>query len=264
MASEALTLKPRPKVNATDRRDTWWIQPLIVVVVLGSFVLYATWAALINADYFVKAHSLLSPFYSPCLVSNCAFIHFRLIGDWWPRWLSPAVLILGGPLLLRVTCYYYRKAYYRSFFWAPPACSVPDAARGYSGERRFPLILQNVHRYAFLLSLVVLAFLWWDVVESFRWSDPAGIHMGVGSLVLLIATVLLTLYSLSCHSCRYYCGGCLDSFHGKPIRTRLWNIASRLNEKHTQFAWFSLFAVALADLYVRLAASGAIADLRIF
>jgi hypothetical protein len=258
MASEALTLKPRPKPNATDRRDTWWVQPLIVGIVLGSFILYATIRALINTAYFYAPHNLLSPFYSPCLVSNCAFIHFRLIGDWWPRWLSPAVLILGGPLLLRVTCYYYRKAYYRSFFWAPPACSVPDAARRYTGERHFPYILQNIHRYAFLLSLVVLAFLWWDVLEAFT----AGI--GVGSLVLLVATILLSLYSLSCHSCRYYCGGCLDSFHGKPVRSWLWRVTSKLNEKHTQFAWVSLFGVAIADLYVMLVAAHVIADLGFF
>jgi len=259
MASEALTLTPRPKPNTTDRHDTWWIQPLIVVIVLGSFVVYATVRAFANTAFFYAPHNLLSPFYSPCLVWNCGpAAQFQLVGRWWPGWLSPAILILGGPLLLRVTCYYYRKAYYRSFFWAPPACAVPDAARGYSGERRFPYILQNIHRYAFLLSLVVLAFLWWDVVEAFR----AGI--GVGSSVLLVATVLLSLYSLSCHSCRYYCGGCLDSFHGKQARSWLWRVTTRLNEKHTQFAWVSLFGVALADLYVMLVAAHVVADLGFF
>ena len=38
---------------------------------------------------------------------------------------SPAFLILWGPGLFRLTCYYYRKAYYRSFWGAPPACAVP-------------------------------------------------------------------------------------------------------------------------------------------
>jgi hypothetical protein len=258
MASEALTLRSRPTPNATDRRDNWWLQPLIVGIVLGSFIIYATIRALINTAYYFGPHNLLSPFYSPCLVYNCAFIHFQLVGTWWPSWLSPAVLILGGPLVLRVTCYYYRKAYYRSFFWLPAACAVPDAHSGYSGERRFPFILQNIHRYAFWLSLVVLAFLWWDVVEAFR----AGI--GVGALVLLVATVLLSLYSLSCHSCRYYCGGCLDSFHKKPVRSLLWRITSRLNGSHTQFAWVSLFGVALADLYVMLVASHVITDIGFF
>src|SRR6476660_4779659 len=102
MASEALTVRPRTKSNATDRVDRWWLQPLIVVIVLGSFVIYATIRAFWNGAYFYAPHNLLSPFYSPCLVSNCAFVHFRLIGDWWPRWLSPAILILGAPLLLRL------------------------------------------------------------------------------------------------------------------------------------------------------------------
>jgi hypothetical protein len=183
-----------------------------------------------------------------------------LVGSWWR--FSPAILILWGPLGLRLTCYYYRKAYYRSFFWSPPACAVPDAAKSYSGERRFPYILQNIHRWFFWVSLVVLVFLWIDVVNAFRW--PSGIHMSLGSLVLLVATALLTLYSLSCHSCRYYCGGCLDAFHGKALRTSLWHWATSLNEQHQVFAWFSLFGVALADLYVRLVASGLLTDVRFF
>ncbi len=250
MASTSVTLRPRTKPNATDRHDRWWLLPLTVVIVLGGFIIYATWAALINADYYVTAQHLLSPFYSPCVAWNCAYIHIPIIGRWWPSILSPAILILWAPLSLRLTCYYYRKAYYRSFFWSPPACAVPDAPKGYTGERRFPFILQNIHRYTFLLSLVVLFFLWWDVVEAFI---PG---IGVGSFVLLIATVLLTLYSLSCHSCRYFCGGYLDQFRGRMFRYRLWQITSRLNEKHTQFAWVSLFGVALADLFVRLVASG--------
>jgi hypothetical protein len=76
----------------------------------------------------------------------------------------------------------------------------------------------------------------------------------------LVATILLSLYSLSCHSCRYFCGGYLDAFHGRPLRYRLWQITSIINAKHAEFAWFSLFAVALADLYVMLVSSGVIAD----
>ena len=49
----------------------------------------------------------------------------------------------------RLTCYYYRKAYYRSFWLSPPACAVPDGHKKYTGETRFPLIFQNLHRYFF-------------------------------------------------------------------------------------------------------------------
>ena len=53
------------------------------------------------------------------------------------------VFVLG----FRLTCYYYRKAYYRAFWRAPSACAVREPHAKYTGETRFPLIAQNVHRY---------------------------------------------------------------------------------------------------------------------
>src|SRR6266542_2673835 len=57
-------------------------------------------------------------------------------------------------LLFRLTCDYYRRAYYRSFWLSPPACAVPDGHRSYSGETRFPLIFQNAHRYFFYAAVL--------------------------------------------------------------------------------------------------------------
>jgi hypothetical protein len=147
----------------TLRRDRWWVEPLITVVVLGLFTVYATWAALANADYYVEPY--LSPFYSPCLATSCAHGTVELFGDWWS--LSPALLILPFPLGFRLTCYYYRKAYYRAFFWSPPACAVQDARARYTGESRFPLILQNVHRVFFYLILPFPILLLWDALRAF-------------------------------------------------------------------------------------------------
>jgi hypothetical protein len=244
-------------VAESRRQDAWWVEPLLVVLVLTGFGLYALWAALQNAYYYAPPY--LSPFYSPCLAANCAHITLPLFGPWWN--LSPAFLILGIPLGFRLTCYYYRKAYYRSFFWSPPACAIADARASYSGETRFPFLLQNVHRYFFWLSLVVLAFLWWDVLQAFRF--PTGFGIGLGTVVLFANAALLSLYSISCHSCRYLCGGYLDSFRQAPLRYRLWRLTNRLNERHALFAWVSLFGVALTDLYVRLVAMGVIRDPRI-
>ena len=254
---EALPREELPVVRRTDRRDAWWVQPLIVVVVLTSFGIYATWAALQNANYYAPPY--LSPFYSPCLAANCAHVTLPLIGSWWT--LSPGLLILWIPLGFRTTCYYYRKAYYRSFFWSPPACAIPDARRSYTGETRFPFVLQNLHRYFFWPSVLVLAFLWWDALLAFRF--PTGFGIGLGTVVLLANATLLSLYTFSCHSCRYLCGGYLDSFKKAPIRYRLWRMVNRLNERHPEFAWTSLFGVVLADVYVRLVASGVIGDPRI-
>ncbi len=257
MASSAGVVERQAGALRTERRDNWWLQPLIVVVVLGSFGVYALWAALQNGNYYAPPY--LSPFYSPCLTANCAHPELPLIGSWWN--LSPAFLVLWAPLGFRLTCYYYRRAYYRSFFWSPPACAVGDARKSYSGETRLPFLIQNIHRYFFWLSIVVLAFLWWDALLAFRF--PSGFGIGLGSLVLLANVVLLSMYTLSCHSCRYLVGGYLDVFHGAPIRYYLWRIANRLNERHALFAWVSLFGVAIADVYVRLVASGIIVDPRL-
>ncbi len=114
----------------------WWLQPVLVVVVLTCFSIYAIWAALQGRGY---SAPYLSPFYSPQL-PGIGFIPGTFI-------------VLIFPLGFRATCYYYRKAYHRSFFWDPPACARPElrkSTRSYRGEQIFPWILNNLHRY-FLL-----------------------------------------------------------------------------------------------------------------
>jgi hypothetical protein len=187
-------------------------------------------------------------------------VHF--IGSWW-SW-SPALLVLIVPLGFRMTCYYYRKAYYRAFWQSPPACAVAEPHGSYSGETRFPLIFQNSHRYFFVLAAIFNIILTWDAILGFR--NPAGQwgHMGVGTLVLLINAALLWLYTASCHSCRHIMGGRLKHFSKHPIRYRAWGFVSKLNARHMQLAWVSLFSVALADLYVLLVSANAFSDPRFF
>jgi hypothetical protein len=246
---------------ATLRKDNWWIEPALTVTMLTTFVVYTTWAALVNVHYFADPY--LSPFYSPCLSTYCAHPTIPLFN--WP--LSPAILILWAPAGFRLTCYYYRKAYYRSFWLSPPACAVRDGHKGYTGETRFPLLIQNLHRYFFYFATLVVAFLWWDALLAFRFPTGDGHYefgMGVGTLVLLTNAALLSLYSFSCHSCRHLCGGGLDVLSRSPTRYKLWRIVSRLNENHMLYAWVSLVVVMLADLYVRLLSMGYISDARIF
>jgi hypothetical protein len=38
---------------STLRQDRWWLQPVITVSILTSFVIYATWAAFQGVNYFV-------------------------------------------------------------------------------------------------------------------------------------------------------------------------------------------------------------------
>lgn len=257
LAPEASGAKPSSKLAESKRQDRWWIEPLAIVIGLGLFVVYSVWVTLQNANYYADPY--LSPFYSPCISANCTHVTIPIIGAWWN--LSPAILVVVFPLGFRLTCYYYRKAYYRSFFWSPPACMIQDARKSYQGETRFPWVLQNIHRYFFYLAIVVLAFLWWDTIVAFKF--PTGFGIGLGTVILLVSSSLLTLYTFGCHACRHLCGGHLDVFKGAHFRYRLWRLVTPLNEHHMLFAWLSLFAVAFADLYIRLVASGIIVDPRI-
>jgi hypothetical protein len=250
MAQAGVT-QERGHFGASERRDAWWLELVPVVAVLGLFGLYATLRALEGAHY--QWGPYLSPFYSPLIDAQ---------HRWWP--FSPAFLILGGPLGFRLTCYYYRKAYYRAFFLDPPACAVGEGRHRYRGETAFPFILQNAHRYFLYLALIFLAFLVHDAVLSFSFDGRFGI--GLGSLILTANIVLLFLYTFSCHSLRHLAGGRLDCFSCTSfgrVRGKTWTWLTVLNERHMLFAWMSLFSVALADLYVRSLALGTIRDLRL-
>jgi hypothetical protein len=251
----------------TLRTDRWWIQPTITVVVLTAFVAYTAWAIFVNKDYYVGAaahRDLISPLYSPCIMGSCvAGTHgTALVLNWWH--ITPALVVLLGPLPFRLTCYYYRRSYYRGFWQSPPACGVADAHGRYTGETRFPLILQNVHRYFFFAAAFFNVILTIDAVEAFRLPGDGGIGVSLGTVVLVANATLLWLYSLSCHAARHMCGGNLRSFSAHPVRFKTWKFLSSLNARHMQFAWVSLVFVALTDLYVRLVAGGVFSDPKIF
>jgi hypothetical protein len=253
--------------RATLRQDKWWVQPLVTVTILTAFVVYTTWAVFVNKDYYVGAamhRDLISPYYSPCIVGACvpgAHGTFFVI-NWWH--ITPALLILLGPLSFRGTCYYYRRAYYRGFWQSPPNCAVADGHKRYSGESKFPLILQNVHRYTFFLGLLFNVILTIDAVMSFRLPGDGGLGMSLGSLVLTVNCLLLWTYSFSCHAARHLLGGNVKSFSKHKIRHKLWTLVTPLNARHMQIAWVSLIFVALTDLYVRLVSAGVFTDPKIF
>ncbi|MCT4355487.1 hypothetical protein M5362_20335 [Streptomyces sp. Je 1-79] len=246
------------------RTDRWWLAPAATAAGLLAFVAYSTWRAFANSDYYAAPY--VSPFYSPCLAENCVPMkggpNWEIFGSWWG--LSPALLILVFPLGFRLTCYYYRKAYYRGFWASPPACAVAEPHRTYTGETRFPLILQNIHRYFFYAALPVAAILTYDTVLTFRDSSYDWGHAGLGTVIFLINSVLIWAYTLSCHSCRHIVGGRLRHFSRHPVRYRMWNLVGKLNARHMLLAWTSLFSVALCDLYVYLLATGTFDDPRIF
>ncbi len=146
----------------TARKDRWWVEPLLVFLGFSAFIVYSTWAALQGNHY--EFGPYLSPFYSPLLMTEKP--------GWWPAFVpfSAAMLILWAPGGFRFTCYYYRGAYYKAFWADPPSCSVGEPRKTYWGERSFPLILQNVHRYFLYLALIFIVLLAHDAWKA-MWFD---------------------------------------------------------------------------------------------
>ncbi|HEV7993513.1 MAG TPA: hypothetical protein VGP25_16925, partial [Gemmatimonadaceae bacterium] len=134
------------------------------------------------------------------------------------------------------------------------------------GEKTLPLVLQNVHRYFLYFALAFLVILALDAWRGYWFADPSGAKhfgIGVGSLVLTVNFVMLSGYTLGCHSLRHLVGGYLDRLAGRPARRAAYDCVSCLNRGHMRWAWASLFWVAFTDVYVRLCAMGIWHDWRL-
>jgi hypothetical protein len=267
-------------VGKTVRTDTWWFEPLWTGVGFLLFALYVNWEMFQGNHYWVGGHGFggyLSPFYSPLFfvqkgIEGGAPPEHAMFGygpAWWPWWLPSvsAFFILPFPLLFRLTCYYYRKFYYRAYLWTPPACAVnPMKQPGrYEGERGL-LIVQNLHRYALYIGIAFIVILTYDGIMAFFRDGRPGI--GVGSVILLINPILLGTWTFGCHAWRHLVGGRKDCFscdamnHAKGTTGayKRWKLVTWLNERHMAFAWISMIWVAFAGIYVRLVSMGVIHD----
>jgi len=247
----------------TLRTDRWWLPPLLTTLGLATFVIYATVRAFVRTAYWVSDYHYLTPFYSPCVSTSCVPGSSHL-GHWFgdfPGWLPLGALVLPFLLGFRLTCYYYRKAYYRSVWFSPPACAVAEPHAKYTGETRLPLIIQNVHRYFFYVASIVSVINTYDAVVSFH-GKTGGFGFGLGNIILVGNVVMLWAYTLSCHSCRHVMGGRLKHFSKHPVRYWMWTRITKLNDRHMLLAWITLGTLVLTDFYVMLVSSGAIADPR--
>ena len=265
MAQAEMSLAQR-RFGETTRPDAWWVQPLLVFAGLSAFVVYSTWAAFQGTHYHFGPY--LSPFYSPEIFGSSPHAWFGPKPAVWPSWLpfSPALLVLWIPAGFRMTCYYYRGAYYKSFWADPLACAVGEPRKSYLGENSLPLILQNIHRYFLYLALLFLLVLAHDVWKALWFADAAGktsFGIGVGTLVLAVNVCLLGGYTFGCHSLRHLVGGGLDEVSCAPTCQHAWRCVSGLNRRHLLWAWMSLCWVGFSDVYVRLCAMGVWRDLRI-
>jgi hypothetical protein len=244
----------------TSRRDAWWVYPLLTFLGLGGFLVYANWAAWQGNHYLYGPY--LSPMYSPLIFGRPGEDSiFGPMPGWMPGFVTVALLVLWAPGGFRITCYYYRGAYYKAFWADPPNCTVGEPRKKYLGERYFPLIIQNIHRYFLYIALLFLIGLGHDVWKAMWFNGKFGI--GVGTLVLLINLILLGSYTFSCHSLRHLTGGMFDILSRRPVRKKLYDCVSCMNRSHMLFAWMSLFWVAFSDLYVRMCSMGIWTDWRI-
>ncbi|HEU5416787.1 MAG TPA: hypothetical protein VFV41_03770 [Streptosporangiaceae bacterium] len=258
--------KTRAQISErTLRKDPWWRSPRIIVTLLTIWVAYATVHVFIGRWYYVPEFHYLTPFYSPCVSGECV-PGSSTLGTWIPA--VPPIIpyaFVSLPFVLgfRLSCYYYRKAYYRSFWRAPAACAVREPHATYSGETRFPLIMQNLHRYFFYVVLLISILNTYDLVEAFHGKD-GGVGIGLGTLIMGVNVILLWGYTLSCHSCRHITGGRLKNFSKHPVRYWAWTQISRMNTKHMQLAWTTLGTLMVTDLYIWLLSAGVFSDPRIF
>lgn len=259
---------PVRRFGETTRRDGWWIPSALTLFGFSAFIVYATWAALANANY--EWGPYLSPMYSPLFFgpSEHALFGGPAQPTWWPSFLpfSAAMLILWIPVGFRFTCYYYRGAYYKAFWADPPGCAVGEPRKKYLGEQRFPLIIQNIHRYFFYLAALFIVFLSYDAWVAMWWPTAAGgteFGIGVGTIVLTLNATFLGLYTFGCHSFRHLVGGVRDVMAGRPITKKTYACVSCLNRWHMKWAWTSLIWVGFTDFYVRMLAMGVWTDFRL-
>jgi hypothetical protein len=224
-----------------------WLYPTFVVVALSAFGVYSAWIVLFQPPG--QYGNYLTAFDSP-------LIRLGLI--------APGLFVVWIPLTFRLTCYYYRKAYSRSFFWHPLSCAVPEPDRGrYRGETAFPLILNNFHRFAFYVTVLQVGFLWFDAIVAFDFNGRFGI--GVGTALILVNVLLLSGYTFGCHAFRHLAGGELDCFScSRTARARfqLWKGVTVLNVRHDRWAWASLASVLATDIYIRVLMHGWLTDFR--
>jgi hypothetical protein len=264
-APEAPTRTRAQITERTFRKDQWWRAPRITATLLSIWVIYATVHVFIGHGYYVPGDHYLTPFFSPCISGECVPGSSSL-GHWFPA-LPPIIpyALVSLPFVLgfRLSCYYYRRAYYRAFWRSPAACAVREPHARYSGETRFPLIMQNLHRYFFYAVILISILNTYDVVQAFR--GPNGdFGFGLGTLIMLANVTLLWCYALGCHSCRHITGGRLKHFSRHPVRYWIWTRVSWLNARHLLFAWITLGTLMLTDLYIWLVAAGVFSDPRIF
>ena len=174
----------------TYRVDRWWLPPLVQFLGLSALVAYGTVAAFRNAHYFTEPVPVAVLFPVPDrqvrrplhagLPRRLVALLAGLPDPDLPARLPPHLLLLPQGLL-------------------PVVLAVPAGLRGaptphkrYTGESRFPLLIQNIHRYFFYIASLFAVLLTYDArARSFDLDGHFGIGVGTGVLAINVALITL-------------------------------------------------------------------------
>ncbi len=220
---------------------------------------------------FLEPNLRLYSFIFLLVIASLAFYLFPVkeLNGYIDPFYSPTLLVLPLVGLYRLTCYAYRKDYNRHVFKHPVACPVYErmdsSRRKYSGETSTVFKVENLHRYFLYGAIAILPFFYYDLAISLTYSG--GLILRLGSIILAINTVLITLYVFSCHSLRSLIGGrkdCFSCMAGATGRKKVYDVQSVFNSHHEQIAWASLIFIVFTDLYLRALSSGIRIDYVLF
>jgi hypothetical protein len=259
----------RLRFGQTSRRDAWWTQPIVWAILFVVGFTYLGVAIFWPSHYWSPPY--LTPLASPLFYGEGPHAIFGPDKPgWWPAGipLIPGVFIFAFPGGFRLSCYYYRGGYYKSLWADPPACAVGEPRHEYRGEHKLPLIVMNLHRYFLYFGIVLVFILAYDVYLATQFPVAAGASettfgIGLGTVLMAVNVVFISLYTFSCHSFRHLVGGMVDVFSRNPIRKKAWDCVTCINKSHGTWAMVSLYTMCSTDLYVRLCAAGIISDWRI-
>src|SRR4029453_14449531 len=85
---------------STLRHDTWWVEPALTGIAMLVFFGWLTISIFLDQWAFE-----IGPYLSPVFEPKLFEAHDSIF-------ISPALIVLIGPIPFRATCYYYRRASY--------------------------------------------------------------------------------------------------------------------------------------------------------
>ena len=244
----------------TLREDRWWLQPFV------TFVCFTRLAALRPGPRQPRRGTTSSPTTATSRRSrpracrtSCVpgSAHFGTPFGELPAAHPVRGLTLPFLLLFRLTCYYYRKAYYRSFWCRPPACAVRRAAPMLLGRDAVPAHRAEPAPLLLLRRRDHLAHQHLGRAARVPGQGRRLRHRARARSSCCANVVLLWCYTLGCHSCRNIVGGRLNHFSQHPLRYQDVGLVRKLNARHMQFAWITLGSLVVTDAYIALVSSGA-------